>query len=167
MPILAPRRVLLSQIDTLPSHCPVRVVGVVVQIASNFLVLDDGSLCTKIDSAQLDTTVGVIGDVIMVIGNWTGEILQANTIVWKVDRNMEALQWQEALHTGPMKNGIPYKPVDKAEVFRFISLDAEGISLEDLALVLDMQQNEMFLIVQQLQEEGAVYLNRQGLYVPL
>ena len=166
MPTLAPRRLLLSQLNDILSPCPVRVVGVAVRIASDFIILDDGSQKVKLLCPRHDTSRGTLGDVIMVLADWTGEELHATTIVWKTDGNLEALQWQEALYSGPAKYGFPFLPVDKAEVFRFISLEA-GISLEDLAMVLKLKQNEMDTIIQQLQEEGAIYLNRQGQYVPL
>jgi hypothetical protein len=166
MPTLAPRRVLLSQLDTLLLPCPVRVVGIVVRMTSEFIVLDDGSHKMPLLCAQHDTSKGTLGDTIMALADWNGETLQATTIMWDVNRNMEALQWQEALYSGPTSNGYPCIPVDKAEVFRFLSLEG-GIGLEDLALVLNLTLEEMNVFIQQLQEEGAIYLNRQGLFVPL
>ena len=166
MPTPAPRRLLLSQLNDIQTPCPVRVVGVAVRIASDFIILDDGSQKVKLLCPRHDTSPGALGDVIMVLADWTGEELHASTIIWKTDCNIEALQWQEALYSGPAKNGFPFLPVDKAEVLRFISLEA-GISMEDLALVLKLKQNEMNTIIQQLQEEGSIYLNRQGQYVPL
>ena len=166
---LAPRRVLLSQLENLLLSCSVRVVGIVVRMTKEYIVLDDGSFKMHLMCAQHDTSKCTLGDTIMALADWDGittKTLQATTIIWNVDRNMEALHWQEALYSGPISNGYPSIPVDKAEVFRFLSLQG-GIGLEDLALVLNLTLEEINVFIQQLQEEGAIYLNREGSYVPL
>lgn len=89
------------------------------------------------------------------------------------DQNMEYLRWAELSTTSSNSSrrfGYPSLEWNTDELYRMICLQSRrenGVSLEDLALVMRKTKEETQDMISQLQLEGLVYHNEDGRYVPL
>jgi hypothetical protein len=93
--------------------------------------------------------------------------LIANIILWDVSTDRETLfQWQLLVPPGPF--GIPQMSFTSQDLLTVIKCAGDnGASLEDLSIVLDRPQCDLQPMIIELQNEGAIYLSRQGTYTPL
>lgn len=87
----------------------------------------------------------------------------------------EVLRWCEISHpqkaSTSLRYGYPTLEANEHEALRLITFqsktDPDGVSLEDLALVLDLSKGGAQELIVQLQLGGQIYQNQQGNYVPL
>jgi hypothetical protein len=99
----------------------------------------------------------------------------SDTLIPVTDTETESLRWMEVSHP-PNPNecrrfGFPTKKLNANEAYRLICVQTQfeknGVSLEDLALVMQKSKSTMQEMIQELQITGQIYQNEKGNYVPL
>lgn len=89
------------------------------------------------------------------------------------DPEMEHLRWAELTHTSSKSSrrfGYPTLEWNGEEAYRMICLQSRGgngVTMEDLARVMQKTKKELQELISQLQLDGLVYHNEDGNYVPL
>lgn len=174
-----------------------RLMGVVVSIVQESLqeprviVLDDGTGVTAITTpgSMLDSArccgVGVCLDVIVRVERDSYTLstdqqqqqlkLKAETIIVVTDAHAETLRWlelayrkQEGVSYLKSRTGYPCGTVGQDNVYELIESEAEqGVSVQDLAIVLDLPTEDVQDIIQEFQIQGLVYQNKDGCFLPL
>jgi hypothetical protein len=98
------------------------------------------------------------------------------TLILVTQPDIENLRWLELSNPPKSKNdsrrfGYPTLKINADEAYRIITLQShlskEGVSMEDLASVMQKSESEMKEMIQELQVNGQVYQNEGGKYVPL
>mmetsp|Transcript_40414 Transcript_40414/g.97549 ORF Transcript_40414/g.97549 Transcript_40414/m.97549 type:complete len:203 (+) Transcript_40414:3-611(+) len=90
-----------------------------------------------------------------------------------VDPEMEHLRWAELTNTSSKSSrrfGYPTLEWNAEEAYRMICLQSRGghgVTMEDLALVMQKTKKQMQEMISQLQLDGLIYHNEDGNYVPL
>lgn len=179
------------------SRDAVRVMGVLVavdQISSRagsndtemsddlrVLYVDDGSALIGIRTPlrvvrNLTLNVGQTVDFVAKLHQrGTSRVWYAYAVTTVSDPHAEILRWME-VSKSPEENislryGYPTIEQNSLEALRLISVNAQlsedGVSLEDLALVLHKSKHDMQEIIFELQLTGHIYQNTDGNYVPL
>jgi hypothetical protein len=145
------------------------------------LILDDGTSSIDIwtPSSMIDSLSATAGQTVDCIArlrqNGTLKRWYADTLIRVIESDAECLRWMELSHPpGPnecRRFGFPRTKMNAEEAYRLIcvqsQIDGEGVSLEDLALVMQEPKSKMEEMIQELQITGQVYQNKEGRYVPL
>ena len=146
------------------------------------LVLDDGTASIDIWTPrsmidQISVKPGETLDCILRLRqNGSLKRWYAETLIRVADSGeTESLRWLELSRpSGPnecQRFGYPRVKMNAAEAFRLISvqyqIDGDGVTLEDLALVMQQPTEKMEEMIQELQLTGQIYKNQEGHYVPL
>ena len=143
-----------------------RIMGTLVAIRAQQLKLDDGTGVLVVHSdLPIKGAIGQTIDVIMRRQS-NSTTFKAETIIWNVSSENETLRRLELCYQGEKQFGYPCPSIATADVKRMI-LHGDGVTLEDLCLVLDAPQDQVQKMLQELQLAGEIYCNRQGCYVPL
>lgn len=165
-PRLAPRKCWICDLQKLQSPCTVEIVGTIVRLNETQMTVDDGtgSVQVQLEGHEIK---GQIGDnVDCVLQYEHGGKAVTDTIVWKVPPGAETLfQWQ--ILAPPGEFGYPKLAFSKHDLLRCIKSAGSGVILEDLSLVLDRPVQEILSMIHELQNDGAIYQNREGEYVLL
>ncbi|GKY98848.1 hypothetical protein MPSEU_000840800 [Mayamaea pseudoterrestris] len=94
------------------------------------------------------------------------------------DPNAQTLRWLEIVHTqlhpkdASTSLGYPSRSIQPDDLFQIISSEAmvgnkNGVTLIELALVLDVSEAIVAKMMEELQLSGQVYRNETGGYLPL
>jgi len=100
-------------------------------------------------------------------------VLEADQVCIVTDVHAETLRWLELSYgqkapPDTLKWGYPVLPTSSEDIFDIISSEADqGVSLQDIALVMNLDENYVANLIQDLQLSGQVYRNQQGKYLPL
>lgn len=150
------------------------------------LELDDGTgtlpclvpeaMMERLDNAQVGQTIDCIGEV-QIEREFQTVFLQVDTLLEVVPRSnnnptvvAEQLRWMEITHKDSIATcGYPCPNVTSESIFEIIDSNnpGEGVSVKDLALVLDMEPQEVKPLIEDLQLQGLIYENETGSFVPL
>lgn len=145
------------------------------------LILDDGTATIDIwtPKSMIDSLLAKPGETVDCIARLrqNGSIKRwySNTLIRITDPEAESLRWMELGNPpGPnecRKYGYPRIKMNTQEAFRLIfvqsEINGEGLSLEELALVMQQTESKTKEMIQELQATGRIYQNRDGNYVPL
>jgi len=144
----------------------VEILGTVIRLNETQMTVDDGTGTLVVQLSGLDIK-GQIGDNVKCTLLYAEEEeLRADIIVWRVSPSTETLfQWQ--ILSPPGSFGYPTLSFRKNDLLRYIRHAGCPVALEDLALVLDRPMQELQPLIHELQNDGAIYQNRQGEYVML
>ena len=134
------------------------------------LVIDDGTGTASVSCIGLEH-MGSVGETLDCVGWWnaTRKRVEADHIIWKVTAAAESLRWAELASPGRVSPwGLPMMSFRKDDLRNIIAnAGTNGATLEDLELVLEIPATNLLAMCEELQTEGAIYMNRQGAYVPL
>lgn len=158
----APVKCWISDLRPQGSEQQVQILGTVVdRQGDDNISIDDGTGVVTLDCRGLTIKLREIGETVDCIALFDGDTLVADTIVWHVSPANETLRQCQL--------AIPRAPVlHKSDIRRFIQHSDGGISLEDLALLVDARHpNDILELVQDLQGEGVIYQNNKGEYMLL
>ena len=121
---------------------------------------------------RINLSVGMTIECIVTLDPRSSD-LETDQVCIVTDVHAEALRWLELsyrLKAPPdtLKWGYPILPISAEDIFDIISSEADqGVSLQDIAHVMDLDENYVANLVQDLQLSGQVYRNQQGKYLPL
>jgi hypothetical protein len=107
--------------------------------------------------------------------------LHAEALIVVPDAHTETLRWLELAYRKQQgttvlasKTGYPCDRVQVDNVYQLIQTESkhqyrgqQGMSAQDLAVVLDIQADEAQEMIQDLQIQGLVYQNQAGAFLPL
>lgn len=156
------------------------------------LLLDDGtgSLPCIVSMAMAERVTIKLGQTFECLG----QVVQASAdtccisggefLVMKVDTLLEVIQdpwaleqlrWMEILYSQTNNSGTvdttfgyPCHKISSQDIFDLIqSNQEEGVTVAEIALVLDMEEPQVLALVEELQMQGQVYQNERNCYVPL
>ena len=160
----------------------VRVMGLVVSIvqesldAPSNIVLDDGTALLALETPPHMLSAATVGTTVDCIASiHISDKLRVETLIVVQAVHATTLRWleltyrqQQPKQDTSMQWGYPTQ-TKESYVFELIQSEAgdSGVSLEDLALVLDLDMEHLKDIILELQLSGQVYQNRQGAYMPL
>lgn len=142
----------------------VRIMGTLIAIRSQMLKLDDGTATINITNNL--PIKGAIGQTIDVICRRREEHFNAECIIWNISTQNETLRRLELCYSGDMHLGYACPKLSTVDVKRAVEF-GEGVTVEDLVMILDAPQEQIRASLQELQLAGEIYCNRKGHYVPL
>lgn len=166
----------------------IRVIGVVVSIVQEysdeppFLILDDGTALVALltQSHMLSSVSCTVGSTVDCICDYQRDVWVIDTLMIVEDPNACTLRWFEITYLqqqhengetsrAVLSRGYPTKRLDSQTLYEFIETEAgkDGLSLEDLALLLDISQSRVQTMLQDLQLNGQVYQGTTGKFLPL
>eukprot|EP00545_Synedropsis_sp_CCMP1620_P012523 CAMPEP_0119004204 /NCGR_PEP_ID=MMETSP1176-20130426/1017_1 /TAXON_ID=265551 /ORGANISM="Synedropsis recta cf, Strain CCMP1620" /LENGTH=174 /DNA_ID=CAMNT_0006955887 /DNA_START=10 /DNA_END=534 /DNA_ORIENTATION=+ len=165
-PLLAPRQCWICDLIKLKPPIKIEILGTIVRLNQEQMTVDDGTGSVVIHF-EGHAIKGQIGENVDCIARFEDEnLLRAETVIWKVTPGHETLfQWQ--ILSPPGKFGYPTLPFTKVDLLRYIRHAGSGATLEDLALVIDRTDHQLRPMIHELQNDGAIYQNREGEYVLL
>jgi hypothetical protein len=142
-----------------------------------WLELDDGTgtiLC-KATVTMVDRLEMPLGQTLDCIGELqaTDEsilFLHADTLLEVSPPVAEQLRWLELTTTTDQRApcGYPCRETTSEDIWEIMdSNQGEGVSVADLALVLDLRPEQVQPLIEDLQLQGLIYENETGSYVPL
>jgi len=160
------------------SSCCVRVMGLIVSIVQESsldanIVLDDGTALVALATPPHMLSAATVGTTVDCVASKVSDKLRVETLIVVQDVHATTLRWFELTYRKKsemsMKFGYPAQEIDSTCVFELIQSEAgdSGVSLEDLASVLDLEPEHLKDMILELQLSGQVYQNRQGAYMPL
>ena len=162
----APRKCWICDLENLETPLLIELLGAVVAVNEEQLTIDDGTGCADIllDGHPIK---GEVGDLIDCIARYCDDFLiRADVIVWDVSPECENLfQWQILEPPGPF--GFPTLEFTNVDLLRYIKCAGDDATLENLSIVLDRPMDELSSRMEELQEDGVIYLNRNGVYTLL
>lgn len=162
---LAPRKCWICDLSKLPPTLIVEIVGTIVRLNETQMTVDDGTGSVQVQLTGHDIK-GQIGDNVDCVLQYEQGNVVTDTIMWKVPPETETLfQWQILAPPGEL--GYPKLPFTKHDLLRCIKCAGSGVILEELAMVLDRSVQEIQSMIHDLQNEGAIYQNREGEYLLL
>lgn len=161
-----PHKCWVCDLEKLQPPLTIELLGTIVRLNEDQMVIDDGtgSVMVQFDGHVIQ---GQIGENVDCIAQYeANRTLRADVVIWNVSTQSEMLfQWQ--ILEPPGQFGYPKLEFTKDDLMRYIRCSGDGATLEDLSLVLDRPLGEVRLMIDQLQNDGAIYQNRNGEYVPL
>jgi hypothetical protein len=152
------------------------------------LVLDDGTGILHCFSpmAMMERVSVLIGQTFDCIGlvktTFHDEpLLMVETLLEARDSSAaERLRWMEIITSNPNANnnknktriawcGYPCPQVNCEDILDLIhsGQDDGGVTVTELALVMDMEESHVLALVEELQIQGQIYQNERACYVPL
>lgn len=162
--MLAPRRMYIQELQTSTENY-VRIMATLVAIRSQILRIDDGTATLSVINNL--PIKGAIGQTIDILCRRKGENFHAECIIWNVSPQNETLRRLELCYKGgELHFGYACPKISSSDVKRAVDY-GEGVTVEDLVLLLNATQEQVQDCLQELQLSGEIYCNREGCYVPL
>jgi hypothetical protein len=159
----APRKCWVCDLVNLQAPLTIELLGTIVRLNEEQMTIDDGTGCVQIhfDGHAIQ---GKIGDNVDCIAQYGEDrIVRAEAVIWDISSEAETLfQWQ--ILEPPGLFGYPTLKFTNDDLLRCIRYAGDDATMENLSLVLDRPANELQPMIVELQNSGAIYMNRNGAY---
>lgn len=162
----APRKCWVCDLANLQTPLTIELVGTVVSLNQDQMTIDDGTGCVEVHF-EGHPIKGKIGDNVDCIAQYGHDhVVRADAVIWGVSHETETLfQWQILEPPGPF--GYPTLKFTNEDLLRYIRCAGDDATMENLSLVLDRPVNELQPMIDELQDGGVIYMNRNGAYALL